>query len=221
MGHDALARFSSSMNLSYEDWHDGVGYDLDALSRLEGDDLRAAEDLLIARNLADVRDVQALDRIGSERAIAELMKGVSSSDLAVRGEVLLRLKIRGLLSDEQVDQALVSALRSVSLLNGLTTILSVASSHRSPAVRKEVLRTALDGAADARCHAAALAHFICGGSTSMFDIAFRPLYLRFNSKSRSARVQAFRELCHLMHLDDDALLAELGVDVKPPWWRFW
>ena len=205
-----LSRFVSSMNISYAQWRDGEGYDLEALSQLQGDDLRAAEDLLVARKLADWRDVEALDRIGSERAIAELMKGIESNDFTVRGEALVRLMIRRLLSDAQIDEAIVSALPSASLVNGLMKLLGLASSHRSPAVRKEVLRTALDGAEDARFHAAAAAHFIHGGSSSMSDMTFRPLYLRFSNEARSERVAAFRELCGLINLDSDALLAEFG-----------
>ena len=37
---DAVKRFLSSMNMNYEMWHDGTGYDLDALQELS-DDLRA------------------------------------------------------------------------------------------------------------------------------------------------------------------------------------
>ncbi len=218
---DAFGRFANSMKIGYEEWHDGSGYDLEALALLEGDDLRAAEDLLVARNLADWRDVEALDRIGSERAIAELIKGIESADLSVRGEALLRLMVRRALSDEQIDVALVGALRRVSLLNGLTRILGLANSHRSAAVRREVLRTAFDGEADARCHAAGLAHFMHGGSAAMFDMKFRPLYLRFNGDERKQRVAAFRELCGLINLDADALLVEFSAHSRRPWWRFW
>ena len=28
---DAVSRFRASMNIDYEKWHDGIGYDLDAL----------------------------------------------------------------------------------------------------------------------------------------------------------------------------------------------
>jgi hypothetical protein len=42
-------------------------------------------------------------------------------------------------------------------------------------------------------------------------MAFRPLYLRFSSEARHERVAAFRELCGLINLDADALLAELGA----------
>jgi hypothetical protein len=218
---DDLATFKQSMEIGYYEWHDGIGYDLDVLSRLKGDELQVAEDLLVARNLADWRDVEALDRIGSERALAELSRGLDSRDLSVRGEVLSCLINRGMLSDEQIDDAMVSALRCVSLLNGLTKILGLANSHRSPRVRKELFRTAMDGEADSRCHAAALAHFVHGGSASMFDEAFGSLYRRFSSESRTERVAAFRELCELIHLDADALLADFATGPTRPWWRLW
>src|SRR5688500_15675584 len=104
---DDLAKFKASMKIGYLEWHDGIGYDLDSLSRLTGEDLRAAENLLIARNLADWRDVEALDQIGSPRSVAELSKGVRSNDLWVRAAALKRLMIRGALSNEAIDAALV------------------------------------------------------------------------------------------------------------------
>ena len=218
---EALRCFVESMDITYVRWHDGTPYDLDALSLLKGDELRRAEDLLVARNLADWRDVQALDRIGSERAVAELFKGISSADFAVRGEALMRLKIRHLLSDEQIDRAVVSALRLAESAFGLYRIFDVACSHRSPAVRKQVLWTALTGPPDVRDRAAALAHFIHGRSNAVHDDAFRPLYRRFENRSLAERVEAFRELCRLIDRDADALLVEFGVDPRPPWWRFW
>jgi len=207
---NGLRRFANSMNITYVQWRDGDSYDLDVLSQLEGVDLRAAEDMLIARNLADWRDVEALDRIGSERAIAEIKNAIESTNFDVRGEALVRLMIRGLVSDAQIDTAIVTALPTASLINGLIKILRVTSSHRSPAVRKELLRTALDGLADARFHAAAAAHYIHGGSASIADMRFRPLYLRFSSEARPERVAAFRELCSLINLDADALLADFA-----------
>jgi hypothetical protein len=105
--------------------------------------------------------------------------------------------------------------------HALRTIFDVATSHRSPAVRQQVLWTALTGPADVRDQAAALAHFIHGRSKSIYDEAFRRLYRRFADRSLQERIEAFRELCRLIDRDAEALLAEFGVDPKPPWWRFW
>jgi len=64
------ARFRLSMEIDYEKWHDGVGYDVDLLAHAGPQDRQAIEDLLIARQCRDWRDVEALTALGSSNARA-------------------------------------------------------------------------------------------------------------------------------------------------------
>ena len=65
-------RFLDSMKLDYDKWHDGVGYDLDALRKLSTDEKEKVEDILIERGVVGWRDIDALAEIGSERALSAL-----------------------------------------------------------------------------------------------------------------------------------------------------
>ena len=183
------------MEIGYEEWHDGIGYDLDALDAMTPEERREAEELVIARHAADWRDVEALDRIGSERALAELEQGLHARSLEVRLSVARRLRERGRLDALALGRILVDALDQASAMNGLTRTLDLAAAHPTPAVRSKLLWCALHGGSDLRVHAAALVHFLHGCATSEFDWDHRPFYLRFADASLEERRAAYRELC--------------------------
>ena len=69
---DAAARFERSMAIDYEKWHDGIGYDVDAIDDATPAERERIERLLLARRYADWRDVEALARLRSPAAEAEL-----------------------------------------------------------------------------------------------------------------------------------------------------
>lgn len=74
------------MIIGYAEWHDGIGYDLAALAALSPEERRAAEDLVVARHAVDWRDIEALDQIGSDRALRELARAVRAKSLDIRIE---------------------------------------------------------------------------------------------------------------------------------------
>ena len=62
--HSPLARFERSLRVDHEKWHDGVGYDLDAIREAAPDELASMEALLLERDVRDWRDVEALAAVG-------------------------------------------------------------------------------------------------------------------------------------------------------------
>ena len=56
------------MVIDYEKWHDGVGYDLDAIREASQDERQAIEILLFNRGTRDWRDVEALAALDTARA---------------------------------------------------------------------------------------------------------------------------------------------------------
>lgn len=195
MASEAFKRFQRSMKIGYAEWHDGMGYDLDAISALSPDERRRAEDLVIDRRVADWRDVAALDRFGSERALAELKKALRAKSLEIRIEAAQRLARRGVLKESDVEQVIVRALDEATILNGMVKTLRFATANPTPAVLGKLLWCTLHGNDDLRVHAAALVHYLHGGSSSAFDLAFRPFYLQFGSKDRRVRHAAYLDLC--------------------------
>jgi hypothetical protein len=188
-------KFRQSMSIGYIEWHEGIGYDLVALAALSPDELVAAEDLLIARHVADWRDAEALDQIGSARALKELERALRSKSVDIRIEAARRLAARSLLAEATIEATIVHALRTTTILDGMVKTLAFAAEHPSPSVLAALLNCSIHGNDDIRVHAAALVHFLHGGSSSSFDMSFRPFYLRFASKNRQERHDAYRELC--------------------------
>jgi len=198
---EAFETFRKSMSIGYEEWHDGIGYDLNALAEMDENELSRAEDLVVARNISDWRDVEALDRIGSDRALGEVKKALGSTAIEVQIPAAECLARRNLIAEEEVEGIIVEALDHATILNGMVATLRFATAHPTPAVSRKLMWCALHGHDDLRVHAAALAHFLSGGSSSEFDWAFRPFYLRFADKEMHARKSAFMEFCAMTGVD--------------------
>jgi hypothetical protein len=83
MPSPAYTTFLDSMKIGYEQWHDGMGYDLDALRQIDGDEREAVESILIEHlnSPGDWRDVEALHALGTPRA-AEAISAARSHPLA-------------------------------------------------------------------------------------------------------------------------------------------
>ena len=203
MASEAFEKFRQSMSIGYAEWHDGIGYDLDAISALPPEERLRAEDMVVNRRVADWRDIEALDHFGSDRALAEMAKAMRAKSLDVRIEAAQRLARRGALKESEIEQVIVKALDEATILNGMVKTLRFATASPTPAVLGKLLWCTLHGNDDLRVHAAALVHYLHGGSSSDFDWAFRPFYLQFESKDRRVRSAAYLDLC-----------ARIGV--KPP-----
>jgi hypothetical protein len=197
-------RFLGSMAPSQAAWHDGTGYDLEALAALGPVERHLAEDLLVARSRSDWRDIEALDALGSERALAALRGALGSENLEVRIAAAKRLAARGLVTPAELEALLVEILPAVRIGSGLSQALLLAEAHPSEAVRRKLLWCAVHGHDDVRSHAAALAHFLYGRSAAPFDWTMRPLYLRFGSSDARERWQAFLELCQSVGVEPPA-----------------
>ena len=61
------------MMINYEKWHDGVGYDIEAVREAKPDERDEIEKLLINRNPLDWRDIEALAALGSTNSRKALM----------------------------------------------------------------------------------------------------------------------------------------------------
>jgi hypothetical protein len=202
MNSPLLSKFLGSMQVTYEMWHDGIGYDLDALDALSESEKQQVEELLLERKANDWRDIEALDRLGTPRALERLKeRAFDSKDIIARIMAAERLRNRGILDHAAVEAILLKALDETTLVNGMTDVLALAKQHHSSAVKKKILSKALHGNEDIRVHAAALAHHLFGKTKSDFDWDHRPLYLKFNARKRSERRRAFEELCALCGVD--------------------
>jgi hypothetical protein len=206
MNSPLIERFVASTRESHETWHDGLGYDLDALREMNEEERRQVEDLLLSRSGYDWRGIEALGCLGTARSLERIQWALQSKDCTTRTTAARALWARQLLSPEQVERIILEALDVTTVLNGMTHVLSLAQQHPTPAVRRKLLAKALSGNDDLRVHAAALAHHLAGKTREPFDFDHRPLYLRFGARDRAERERAFRDLCASIGVDADEFL---------------
>jgi len=200
-----VARFAASMRVDYEKWHDGVGYDLDALHAASASDRSAIEEMLLARGATGWRDVEALAALGTPRAQAALREAAAKGSHEVRMAVMAHAP--DLLSEGERTKALVAALREADLYGGLTQALARVASHHPPEVVDALLRGTLARSGEVAVHYAAMLFHIHGRAKEPFDWEQRPFFLRFHTEDRREREEAFRELCVACGIDGSEYLA--------------
>ena len=86
----AIERFRQSMHVTYEMWHDGIGYDLDALEAATVDERAAIEAQLVGRGITDWRDVEALVAIATDRALDVVWARGRSTNPPARAQIVCR-----------------------------------------------------------------------------------------------------------------------------------
>ncbi len=198
-------RFIESMKIDYMKWHEGIGYDLEALRQLPPVEQAKAEKMLLSHGVGDWRDVEALDVLGTKDAITALKKALKSKRFEVRISAAEHLAKSEHITPAEVERVLVETIPEVTILNGLSFTFRLAEQYPTEAVRRAVLKNAMHGADDARVLSAALAEFLFGAARSSFDMHRRELYLRFNEKNPAVRREAYLELCRNVGIDPETL----------------
>ncbi len=194
----AIERFRKSMHITYEMWHDGIGYDLDALGAATADERAGIEAVLVGRGISDWRDVEALVAIGSEPALDVVRSA------GIGGSTEIRLAVARiapeLVSDQERAETLVLALETATLTDGLSGAIDQAAEFHPPAVVDALLRGARAREGQAAVHFAALLLFIHGITDEPFAWSERPFFLRFHSTG-DERWKVFQELCDKIGID--------------------
>lgn len=194
MPSEALKRFKLSMQPSYEQWHDGIPWDLEALKQLEAEELAEVEASLV-RRVDDWRVIEALDAIGSPPALTAIERALGHERLEVRIPAAECLARRELIDAARIEAILIQALAEATITNGMVMTFRFVQQHPTPAVLRRLLTCARSGHPDVRVHAAALVQFLHGKARSDFDMSKRAFYLRFNAKDPAERERAYAELC--------------------------
>ena len=182
-------RFLDSMVIGYVQWHDGDGYNLEALAALAAEELVSAETVLITHlvNNADWRDIEALAALGTAGAITAIKAATKHSNREVRN---LALEIMSATVSEQTGTELEDEIvRAVE-----KGALDLAKSHPTPRVKRALLDCARLGDSTTRVNAAALLMYLCGKSEEPFDWNHRPFFLRFQTDDNQELRAAWMEL---------------------------
>ncbi|BCY17463.1 MAG: HEAT repeat domain-containing protein [Chloroflexi bacterium] len=194
----AYDRFMESMKIDYYKWHDGIGYDLDALNELDSSELKQVEDLLISRKDRDWRDVEALAALNTPGSIQALRDTLTSPNLECRLMAVRYLKDLGI--EDHIEEVIVQTLPQTSIGDGMTYALTLAKLYQTENIRRAVLRSAFTGKDDIRVHCAAMALYLYGISKSDFDKDFKIIF-EFHEKDFNARKRIFERLCAMVRVN--------------------
>jgi hypothetical protein len=194
-----LERFLASMTMTFDMWHDGLGYDLELLDTLTGDDRKAAEDALVNHSPRDWRDIEALARIDTPRARKAVEAGLHSGDPHVRREAR---EHAGQEEDPaERERHLIKSLENDVIFGGLSQSIDEVEDFHPPGVVDALFRGALNRDGEAAVHFAALLMFLHGQAKEPFDWDHRPFFLRFHTTDRAERKAVFHELCDKIGVD--------------------
>jgi len=181
------------MQLDYERWRDGVGFDLAALRDARPDERTAIEAMLLTRAPVGWREAEALAALDSEAARAALRRGLADGDAEVR--LAVARYAPAVAGERGRVAALVYALEHAAPFAGLARALDEAAELHPPEVVAALLRAAREREGEVAVHCAALLLYLHGLAAEPFDMAQRPFLLRFADDDRGVRDAAFAELC--------------------------
>jgi hypothetical protein len=195
---DAYHRFSHSTKIGYNEWHDGIPYDLDAFRALS-----SSERDMIVREFAanhgpafDWRDIEVFQAAATPESISALRAALQSARADSRLYAAAALHAIGDLPD--LAAIVARELDYVTILDGQALALRLIGGKLTPAIREALLRGARDRP-EVGPHYAAMLCYLVGKAASDFDWNMRPFFLRFGEHaSRLDRAQAYRELCELI-----------------------
>lgn len=187
------------MKITYDKWHDGEGFDLEALAEVKGPELNQIEAILLHHKPWDWRDIEALAQIDSPEARMAIEAALNSTDALVRREAQKHLPEK--INPSEREQRLVHALENDELLmDNLGASIDEAEAFHPPGVIDALFRGALNRP-QAGVHFAALLMYLHGKADEPFDWSQRPFFLRFNTPDRQEREAVFRELCEKVGVD--------------------
>jgi hypothetical protein len=186
-------RFRRSMDIGFEEWHDGIGYDLDALAEASPEDRTAIETLLVPRAGNDWRDIEALAALGTPRADRALADAFATAGPEIRVAILRDAP--HVIPADRVDAELVRLVDECDLGLGMTHVLTLVEDLHPPAVVDALLRGTLDEHRSVPVHYAAMLLYLHGQAAEPFDWEVRPFVLRFADSGPDERQAAYRELC--------------------------
>lgn len=200
----AYQRFLESMKIDYGKWLDEIGYDLIALRQLSPEEQKSVEALLFERGIQNWRDIEALDVIGSDRAVATIKNGLTNADMDIRMAVVRSLKARGLMTEAEIETMLIEILGKCDY-HAFLSIRRLAQEYPTPAVKRMLLWNIVYGDPIARPSIADFVYFLYGLSASPAFRVYRSG--RFTSKLRWIRKRAFVKLCRIIGEDPSWVLS--------------
>jgi len=194
-----LKRFEASMIIGFEEWHDGIGYDIDAIKTASQMERKAIEQVLINHSPRDWRDIEALAEINTISARETIKGSIKDTNPVVR--VAVARFAPDLVTDNERNQSIVDALENAEIFSGLSQVLDEVERYHPQEVKEALIRGLLNRKGDVAALFAAMLFYLFGEGKNPFDMKHRPFFLRFNTEDRKERIKVFRELCQKLKIN--------------------
>jgi hypothetical protein len=189
------------------EWHDGIGYDLQALREMTIAERDETVTALRARPQG-WREVEVYAAVASPGATCALRDALLAPSADTRLHSAARLHELGLLDD--LGSFVAKQLEQVSILDGLTTAQRLAALAPTDDVRRALLSEA-HRRPDVAFHFATTLCALTGAGKFKPYSEMRPLLLRLGpANSNEDRARAFEELCRMTGMTSK--LGESSVD---------
>jgi len=122
------------MEIDYEKWHDGVGYDIDAIKLASPTELKEIEQILVQHSPRDWRDIEALAQIDTKSAQQTIEDAIDDPNPAVR--IAVTRFAPNLVTSNKRSQSLIRALQSAEIYGGLSQALDDIEEYHPKKSRK-------------------------------------------------------------------------------------
>ena len=193
------------MHITYEMWHDGVGYDVDALKSASKTERKKIEQLLIHRSPRNWRDIEALAEIDTKSAREAIKNAMKDPDPDVR--VAVTRFAPNLVTSSERSKSIINALQHAEVFSGLSQVLDDIEDYHPIGVKEALTQGLLSRKGDVAVLFAAMLFYLYGKADEPFDMELRPFFLRFNTENREERVKVFRELCIQLNINPEKFLS--------------
>ena len=199
-----LQRFEISMKIGFEEWHDGIGYDIEAIRIASQAERDAIEQILINHSPRDWRDIEALAEINTRCARETIKEAMKNPDPVVR--VAVTRFAPDLVTDNERTQSVIDALHNTEIFGGLSQVLAEVERYHPEEVKEALIKELLNRKGDVAAVFAAILFYLFGEAEEPFDMKQRPFFLRFNTEDRKERVEVFREACQKLKISPEKYL---------------
>ena len=193
----ARKRFLDSMEMNYEKWHDGIGYDLNAVDEMTQEDRDSIVEMLSANLDEPWRVFEVLEHVNTPKAIATINRALTHPSLEVRIAASRFAKD----ADTDRERILIEALESSDIYGGLSQALDEVETFHPKGIVDALLRGLLKRGDSGAVNFAGMLLYIHGKADSSFDWDYRPLFLRFQTDDLKEREKAFIEICRIIEVD--------------------
>ena len=200
-----LQRFKMSMEITYEKWHDGIGYDIDAIKIASPTECKTIEQILIQHNPRDWRDIEALAQIDTATARETIKRAMNDPNPDVR--IAVTRFAPNLVTNSERSKSLINALQNAELFGGLSQTLDDIEKYHPKEIKEALIKGLLSRKGEVATLFAAMLFYIYGKADEPFDMNQRPFFLRFNTENKTERLAVFLELCKILNIKPEKYLS--------------